>query len=52
MTNINCSENCTYSINGKCTLTQPTAFSSALNFDTDCGYYVPKETPKKNSPRA
>jgi hypothetical protein len=49
MTNINCSENCTYSINGKCTFTQPAAFSSSLNPYNSCGYYVPKEILKKEA---
>jgi hypothetical protein len=49
MTNINCSESCTYSINGKCTLNQTTALSNSFNLSNCCGYFVPKESIKKSS---
>ncbi|MCM8711863.1 hydroxymyristoyl-ACP dehydratase [Clostridium sp. SYSU_GA19001] len=47
MTNINCAENCTYSVNGKCTLNQIATSLNLLNLTNTCAYYIPKETIKK-----
>lgn len=51
MTNINCSENCVYKQNGKCTLNfvpiLPLSNSIAIN--NDCGYYMAQEVSKKIS---
>lgn len=47
MTNINCSENCTYSINGKCSLNsinEPTTLTNLIN---SCAYFNQK-TQKKD----
>jgi len=46
MTNINCSENCAYSINGKCNLNyikEPTTLTNLLN---NCIYFSSKNEKK------
>lgn len=47
MTNINCSENCTYSSNGKCTFDHVTTSYIMINFSCSCAYFSPKESTKK-----
>ncbi|MCM0650736.1 hydroxymyristoyl-ACP dehydratase [Clostridium swellfunianum] len=49
MTNINCSESCTYSINGKCTLNQAATLTSSINLLNGCGYFIAKKIIKKSS---
>jgi hypothetical protein len=43
MTNINCSADCVYENNGKCTLNHISISSSFTGLGADCAYFEPKE---------
>jgi len=47
MTNINCLSNCIYEKNGKCNLNYIGPSSSISNTETDCAYFIEKQTLKK-----
>lgn len=51
MTNINCSANCIYEVDGKCSLDHISITQNVLNQETQCAYYTPrKNPPEKNKP--
>ncbi|WP_125152868.1 hydroxymyristoyl-ACP dehydratase [Clostridium rectalis] len=50
MVNINCSENCIYSIDGVCTFETVSNFSNNINPEHNCAYFVDKEH-QKNFPK-
>lgn len=52
MININCSFNCVYAKNGKCTLNHIEPFSMISNISADCAYYTEKGTSKKTPPKS
>lgn len=46
-TNINCSLNCIYQVDGKCTLDYISSFSGSIN--DSCMYFYEKKSTKKDS---
>ncbi|SKA79818.1 hypothetical protein SAMN05428976_1048 [Clostridium sp. USBA 49] len=47
MTNISCLENCTYCVNGKCSLNYISTSTNLLNLTNNCPYFVLKESINK-----
>lgn len=41
MVNINCSEKCIHSINGKCSLAVIDKFTNYIGYHSDCAYFSP-----------
>ncbi|KRQ86151.1 hypothetical protein ABG79_02103 [Caloramator mitchellensis] len=51
MTNINCSANCVYEQDGKCTLDHVSITQNVLHQGTECAYFTQrKNPPSKNKP--
>lgn len=44
MTNINCSEECFYMENGKCSLTFISLSSDFIGYESDCAYFSPENS--------
>lgn len=42
MTNINCSAECIYESNGKCTQNHVSITASIIGYGTDCAYFTPR----------